>query len=459
MLNIGRMFEDTSRIIFDQSPARTFTQSGGESFESTGVVSDPTKEFRVMLAWTDAPGLPLSNAPYVNQLNLEVIIGGVVYQGNNFNGQYSAPGGQRDFLNNVQGVRLPAGVTGPFVIRVHPTVIAGDGVPQNGSDLDQDFALVVTNGSEAAVPVLALREEGGVTQGVTVAHSGGAVDNSLIPGETAAITVALANDSRVKAANISAATLTLSGGASATATYPAIAPNATAANAEPFQLAIPANLRCGSLAEFQLRLMTDVGEVTLPVRVRVGVLSAQRVLLDDDVDGRRVKWKLKDGFALNTATGNSGTSSYRAVDAGDEARLASARPKKPITIPENAGNIRLSFFHIFNFEPGFDGGVLEISTDNGATYQDLGSRILTGGYDGHVTEASENPLGNRFAWTSRGKPGVFSQVVVNLDEFAGKKIRLRFLAGFDGATGQAEGYSGWFIDDIRITADLFACRP
>jgi hypothetical protein len=120
--------------------------------------------------------------------------------------------------------------------------------------------------------------------------------------------------------------------------------------------------------------------------------------------------------------------------------------------------VRLTFFHIFNFEPGFDGGVLEVSTDGGATWQDLGSRVLVGGYDGKVTAASDNPLGNRLAWTSRGKAGVFSQVVIDLDEFAGRKVKLRFQAGFDGATGANEGYAGWFIDDLRITAKRFTCR-
>jgi hypothetical protein len=53
---------------------------------------------------------------------------------------------------------------------------------------------------------------------------------------------------------------------------------------------------------------------------------------------------------------------------------------------------------------------------------------------------------------------VFSQVVINLDDFAGQRVRLRFLGGFDGATGVRNGYTGWFIDDIRITAQNFTCR-
>src|SRR5262249_53874529 len=46
LLNIGRMFESTSRILYDESPSRTFTQSGGTPFQTTGVIVDSSKEFR-----------------------------------------------------------------------------------------------------------------------------------------------------------------------------------------------------------------------------------------------------------------------------------------------------------------------------------------------------------------------------------------------------------------------------
>jgi hypothetical protein len=200
------------------------------------------------------------------------------------------------------------------------------------------------------------------------------------------------------------------------------------------------------------------------VRIRVGKASPGNVakeLLFDDLDTRRVKWKLKTGFKTSTDTGHSGTQSYHAVDKGlddfDE-QLSSMTMKKNVTIPANAGHVRLSFFHIFHFDRGFDGGVAEISTDSGATWQDLGSRVLVGPYDGKLTVTSLNPLEDRFAWTSRGTPGVFTQVVISLDDFAGQKVKLRFLAGFDLATGVDDGYAGWFIDDIKITADLYDCR-
>ena len=466
LLDMGRMFESTGRILYDQSPDRTFTESGGSPFEITGVVDDSAKEFRVMLDWTDAPGDAATNAPYVNQLNLEVTVGGVTYLGNVFNGQYSKSGGQPDFANNVQGVRLPAGTTGPFVIRVRPMVIAGDGVPGNESQLDQDFALVVTNGREAAVPILSIDTANDLAQNVTVLHGDGSSDSSLLPGETAKITVTLSNHSSTAPATIQDANLSFTFGGQTngqSSTFPVIPPGGTATNATPFQFQIPSGLRCGATALLDLSLGTSDGRVQLKVPIQAGrpASSTPSQLLFDNVDDGAVKWKAKKGFEISSAHAHSGSFAYHVEDPGKtsgDTRSAFLLEKKQVTIPDNAGHVRLVFFHIFNFEPGFDGGVLEISTDSGDTWEDVGSRIITGGYDGRVTELSNNPLGTRFAWTARGRPGVFSQVVVNLDDFAGKQIKLRFTAGFDEAAGVLDGYTGWFIDDIRITAGLYSCR-
>src|SRR4029077_9721453 len=133
------------------------------------------------------------------------------------------------FLNNAQGVRLPAGTMGPVVIRVRPTVIAGEGGPGNDELLDQDFALVVTHGSEAATPVLAVESAGDVASGVTVQHANGKVDASLIAGETARIVLSVTNKSQTASANIQTASLSLSS-SQGSATFQTIAPGQTETN-------------------------------------------------------------------------------------------------------------------------------------------------------------------------------------------------------------------------------------
>jgi hypothetical protein len=115
-----------------------------------GKVGDPSKPFRVTLAWTDAPGNPAVN-PAVNDLDLQVDIGGKTYLGNHFSGASSVEGGSADHLNNLEAVFAPPGASGDFTIRVVAANITGDGVPGNSDLTDQDFALVVYNTQSSGI--------------------------------------------------------------------------------------------------------------------------------------------------------------------------------------------------------------------------------------------------------------------------------------------------------------------
>ncbi len=142
---LGMAFDDTARIVVDQTP---ILGDSGQVYELRGTVTDPTQPFRVTLAWSDPPGPTVGNA-YINNLDLEVEIGGQLYRGNVFSGPTSVPGGSADPRNNVESVFLPPGQSGMFLVRVRATNIAGDGIPGNGDPTDQDSALVVYNGMEA----------------------------------------------------------------------------------------------------------------------------------------------------------------------------------------------------------------------------------------------------------------------------------------------------------------------
>ncbi len=145
-LDLGRAFDGTAAVRVDET--QTFG-SAGQTFTVTGNVSDSSKPFRVMLAYSDAPGATSGNA-WVNDLNLEVTVNGTLYLGNVFSGAGSVTGGVADTRNNTEGVFLPAGTTGSFSITVRAAGISGDGVPGNADTTDQDFALFVYNGSQSA---------------------------------------------------------------------------------------------------------------------------------------------------------------------------------------------------------------------------------------------------------------------------------------------------------------------
>ena len=203
LMDLGRAFDGIDRVLRDQEPADTFTASG-QTRSVTGTITDASRPFRVTLAWTDAPGSTVGNA-FRNDLDLVVTVGGATYRGNLFSGALSVTGGVANTRDNVESVFLPAGVTGNFVVTVTAANINSDGVPNSGGALDQDFALVVYNGVEALVPVIA-------TAGATLQAEGCGVGNGAVdPGETVTVLLSLANTGNGDASSV-AGTLLATGG-------------------------------------------------------------------------------------------------------------------------------------------------------------------------------------------------------------------------------------------------------
>ncbi|HZN92349.1 MAG TPA: S8 family serine peptidase, partial [Myxococcales bacterium] len=181
-MNLGRAFDGVSRFTLDQSQVLGDT---GATYKVTGSIGSAALPFRVTLAWTDVPG-PTTGAPWVNDLDLEVVVNGKLYRGNVFSGAHSVTGGAADGRNNVESVFLPAGTSGDFIVTVRATNLAGNGVPGNADATDQDFALVVYNSVAGPVPLPTISASpssftfhatpGGpnpASQALTVGNSGG----------------------------------------------------------------------------------------------------------------------------------------------------------------------------------------------------------------------------------------------------------------------------------------------
>lgn len=146
-LNLERILTSTVEILyFDQDHLFTDT---GQTRTLTLAVADPSKPFKVTLAWTDEPGAGLGGTTpaWVNDLDLTVSDGVTTWHGNVFASGWSVSGGSADPMNNLENVYLenPSGI---FEITVQATNIPGDGVPGNGDVTDQDFALVCWNCTE-----------------------------------------------------------------------------------------------------------------------------------------------------------------------------------------------------------------------------------------------------------------------------------------------------------------------
>lgn len=154
-----------------------------------GVV-DPGTPLRVTLAWTDAPGAVNANPALVNNLDLEVVDGANTYRGNVFTNGASVTGGTADAKNNVENVYINA-PGGAVTIRVRGTAIVGDGVPNNATPLDQDFALVCTNCVQQ--PTYTLAVDPASANLCAPAEGSFDIDTGSVLGYTDAITLSASN--------------------------------------------------------------------------------------------------------------------------------------------------------------------------------------------------------------------------------------------------------------------------
>lgn len=103
----------------------------------------------------------------------------------------------------------------------------------------------------------------------------------------------------------------------------------------------------------------------------------------------------------------------------------------------------LSFWHRINSESGWDGGVVEISTNGGTTWTDLGPYMSGFTYNG--TLGTGNPIAGRSAFTGNSGTG-FQQTRINLNSFAGQTVKIRFRFASDGSLN----VEGWYVDDILL---------
>ncbi len=101
-----------------------------------------------------------------------------------------------------------------------------------------------------------------------------------------------------------------------------------------------------------------------------------------------------------------------------------------------------SFWHNYNTEATWDGGVVEISTNGGATYTDLGPNMFSNGYNSAF--ATGTILANRAAFT--GTSNGWVQTQVNMEPYINQNIKIRFRALSDDNTSNV----GWYIDDILL---------
>lgn len=202
---------------------------------------------------------------------------------------------------------------------------------------------------------------------------------------------------------------------------------------------------------------------TFTTRLEPGDCPVDAVTLSvfsDDMENGTNGWTLGTGGTQNTwqqttANAVSGTTAWNAENV---ATVSDQRLISPlIDLPDlSFSPLTLRFQNRQEIEDDggaacWDAAILEISDDGGSSWTQLQSEVLYRDFDGIVNNFSggQNPLAGLPGWC--GDPRDFEDYTIDLSDYAGDSVQLRFRFGTDGLVGAREG---WTIDDVRVEACL-----
>ncbi len=146
------------------------------------------------------------------------------------------------------------------------------------------------------------------------------------------------------------------------------------------------------------------------------------------------------------AGAHSGTKIWGTRLGSDYANCADYRldlPPFDLTYFETA---RLHFWHWYDAESSYDGGNIQVSTDSGNSWS-----VVTP-VDGYTDELTGNcnPLAGMPGFGGTGTN--WNEEIIDLADFMGQAIRIRFWFGSDGGVHDR----GWYLDDLSLEGTLQA---
>ncbi len=292
-------------------------------------------------------------------------------------------------------------------------------------------------------------------------------DGRLDAGETGVLTLSLKNRGLNR---LSATLLTVS------STNPAVSfPSGTTANlpatdpTQPTSVSLPVKLAAGTTGiqslgfSFTLRDPAMISDATETFTARGNADDAPASSASDDVESSFTAWrpaadpKLDPAasFARVEVTAFDHRWATREATFSDVADLTLASPPLSVSSTAPFGFTFRQRYTFYVFVSGttplyLDGGVLEISTDDGATWTDVGDAASPGyGHRLYDGSGAHGPLLGRRAYSgdSPGFPDLASVTVTLGTAYAGRTVRVRFRRGIEAA----DTPNFWEIDDVAFT--------
>lgn len=215
-----------------------------------------------------------------------------------------------------------------------------------------------------------------------------------------------------------------------------------------------------ALGEVGATFDLEVSDATLPANSTVKQKVGFRLNYDtrtsgattDDVEAPMTAWRVS-----NDPNGNT-TSDFRRLSSSPTATVwfgpnpsspADTRLISPALQVASDADLVVTFRQRYDFEGDpaeyFDGAVVELSSNGGTSWTDVGAG-LSPGYAATLSPQGSNPLRGRKAYSgqSAGYPAFFTTTLNLGRTYAGKTVLLRFRIGSDDAAAK----KGWELDDF-----------
>jgi MYXO-CTERM domain-containing protein len=290
-------------------------------------------------------------------------------------------------------------------------------------------------------------------------------DGRLDRGETATLRFELANSGLFAANNVRVNVTTETPGIEIeSATIETLGPGAT----QDIVIEVTAgdDLPTNALATFTVAVTSDnsCNGVEEVVFARVGVDEVQMSSATETAEAFTVPWTATGQFSQfiwARATIENGAGVLSAINAPVTTDTSFVSPV--LSVGQEPFTVTLTHRYLLEASPVedggplvlFDGGVIEISTDDGATWRDVTALGAAPAYNGALVVelpdfgyVSENPLAgqNAYSGSNPSLPGFDTETLSFGTALAGQNVRLRFRVGTD----QGTGLYGWDIDSVAF---------